>query len=200
MWDIVLATSNAGKIKEFQEFSKLIPGVRFIPQDELGISSIDETGLTFHENAIAKARHASKQTGKPAIADDSGLCVSALGDAPGIISARYARVGASDTENVDRLLSELEAIKETDRYACFYSVIVMLTHFDNPSPNIFEGVWEGEILTKPQGGKGFGYDPVFYVPTHDCSAAELDLNIKNQISPRGQAMHDFLQFMKDVME
>jgi XTP/dITP diphosphohydrolase len=200
MWDIVLATSNSGKIKEFNEFSKMIPNVRFIPQEELGVSPIEETGLTFYENAIAKARHASQETGKPAIADDSGLCVPALGGAPGIISARYARVGASDTENVNHLLSELDAFEEEDRYACFHSVIAFLTHFEYPFPNVFDGVWEGEILTAPQGKKGFGYDPVFYVPTHECSAAELDLGLKNEISHRGQAMQDFLLFMKEVME
>jgi len=200
MWDIVLATSNKGKIKEFNAIAKAIPGVRFIPQEELGVQPIEEVGLTFYENAIAKARHACEQTGKPAIADDSGLSVPALGGAPGIISARYAHKNATDQENVDCLLTNMQGLCDDDRYACFHSVVVLLSHFDHPFPNIFEGVWEGQVLDTPQGDSGFGYDPVFYVPTHDCSAAELDLDVKNEVSHRGQAMQDFSMFMSEVLE
>ena len=198
--DIVLATSNKGKIKEFNALAKSLTGVRFIPQSEFNLRSIEEVGLTFYENAIAKARYACEKTGLPAIADDSGLSVPALGGAPGIISARYAHNKATDQENIDHLLQEMSGIDADDRYACFHSVIVLLSNFDHPFPNIFEGVWEGEILTSPQGKEGFGYDPVFYVPSEKCTAAELDLQRKNQISHRGQAMQEFITFMQEVVE
>ena len=198
MLEVVLATGNAGKIREMNKLAEDLSGIRFIPQKELCVESVDELGTTFVENAIAKARHASQQTGKPALADDSGLSVPALAGAPGIISARYARDGATDQENVNCLLKNMVHLPEDKRVACFHSVIVYLPHATHPLPDVFHGVWQGRILTEPQGTDGFGYDPVFYVPTHHCSAAELSLDIKNQISHRGQAMSAFRDFMREV--
>jgi XTP/dITP diphosphohydrolase len=200
MWEIVLATTNQGKVNEMNEMTKALPDLRFISQQEFGVEPIEEVGLTFYENAIAKARHASQQTGLPALADDSGLCVSALGGSPGIISARYAGENATDNDNINLLLQRLEAASTDDRSARFHSVVALINHYDHPCPTVFSGTWKGEILHERQGEGGFGYDPVFYVPTHECSAAELDLSIKNSISHRGQAMSGLLDFIRGVME
>ena len=200
MLEVVLASGNVGKIREMNRLAERISGLRFIPQKELGVQSIEEVGTTFIENAIAKARHASRVTGKPALADDSGLSVPALGGEPGIISARYAHVNATDQENVEHLLTNMKNLDKDERYACFHSVIVFLPHADHPLPNVFEGVWEGDILDSPQGSDGFGYDPIFFVPTHDCSAAELNLDVKNKISHRGQAMAVFQDFMREILQ
>lgn len=179
---IVLASSNAGKIAELQSLLKNSP-FEIIPQDELNISAAEETGLTFVENALIKARHAAKHSGLPAIADDSGLAVEALNGRPGIYSARYAK---TDAAAIEKLLGEMQG--QTNRKASFCCAIVMLKSADDPLPLICQGLWQGEILLKPEGSAGFGYDPVFYVPSHGCSAASLDFKEKNRISHRAQAL------------
>jgi len=182
---IVLATGNRGKVREIQHALKHL-NVEIIPQTDFAVSEVAETGLTFIENALIKARHAAKITGLAAIADDSGLVVPALKGEPGLYSARYAGEAATDQDNIQKLLTNLENIKE--RQAHFYSALVYLSHEKDPEPIICEGRWQGEVLSTPQGKKGFGYDPIFYVPTHQCSAAELELDEKNRISHRGQAL------------
>jgi XTP/dITP diphosphohydrolase len=189
---LVLASGNAGKIKELQA---LLPNYTLIPQTQFKVSEIEETGTTFVENAILKARHAAKISNLPAIADDSGLVVAALDDAPGIYSARYARQGASDAENITKLLHELESVPLEQRQAYFFCVLVFMRHADDPCPIIAQGRWDGFILDKPMGEKGFGYDPIFGVPTHHCSAAELSFEIKNSLSHRGKALAE-LQRLK----
>jgi XTP/dITP diphosphohydrolase len=182
---LVLASGNAGKIKELQA---LLPAYTLIPQTQFNVSEIEETGTTFVENAILKARHAAKISKLPSIADDSGLVVAALNDAPAIYSARYAGKDANDAENIAKLLRELEGVPLTQRHAYFFCVLVLMRHADDPCPIIAQGRWDGYILEQPRGEKGFGYDPIFGVPTHDCSAAELSLEIKNSLSHRGQAL------------
>jgi XTP/dITP diphosphohydrolase len=149
---------------------------------------VEETGLTFVENAILKARNAASHSGLPAIADDSGIEVDALQGAPGIYSARYAGLNASDGDNCRKLLDELKDVHELDRTARFQCLLVYMRHAEDPTPMIFQGTWEGSILMSPQGENGFGYDPVFYVPSEGCSAAELDAEVKNRLSHRGQAL------------
>ena len=156
------------------------------------VPDIEETGLTFVENAILKARNAAQHTGRPAIADDSGIEVDALNGAPGIYSARYAGIGASDQANLEKLLTELGDLPEEKRTARFQCLMVYMRHANDPTPLICQGSWEGRILFKPQGENGFGYDPVFYVPTHDCSSAELPADVKNSLSHRGQALSKLL--------
>lgn len=187
MKEIILASSNPGKVREINQ---LLAGLdmQIQPQSDFGVSDAEETGLTFIENAILKARNAARHTGRPAIADDSGLEVDALNGAPGIYSARYAGAGASDQANLDRLLDDLREISETDRSARFQCLMVFMRHAEDPTPLICQGTWEGRILFKPRGENGFGYDPVFYVPTHDCSSAELPPETKNALSHRGQAL------------
>ncbi|MDD5227469.1 MAG: RdgB/HAM1 family non-canonical purine NTP pyrophosphatase [Methylococcales bacterium] len=182
---LVLASGNAGKIKELQA---LLPAYSLIPQTQFDVSEVEETGTTFVENAILKARHAAKISKLPTIADDSGLVVAALNDAPGIYSARYAGQGASDTENTAKLLRELDGMPLIQRHAYFFCVLVLMRHVNDPCPVIAQGRWDGYILDYPQGEYGFGYDPVFGVPTHHCSAAELTLDIKNSLSHRGKAL------------
>ena len=187
MKDIVLASSNRGKVREINELlSDLDLNVR--PQGEFNVEDAEETGLTFVENAILKARNAAEHTGLPAIADDSGLEVDALNGAPGIYSARYAGAGASDQANLEKLLTDLGDVAEADRTARFQCLLVYLRHAGDPTPLICQGTWEGRILFEPRGDNGFGYDPVFFVPTHDCSSAELDSGVKNSLSHRGQAL------------
>jgi len=185
--DIVLASSNPGKVREINQ---LLAGLKLQvrPQGEFGVTDAEETGLTFVENAILKARHASSHTGLPAIADDSGLEVDALNGAPGIYSARYAGSGASDQDNLEKLLASLRDVPEMQRSARFQCLLVYLRHASDPTPLICQGTWEGRILFAPRGEHGFGYDPVFYVPTHDCSSAELPPEVKNSLSHRGQAL------------
>lgn len=182
---IVLASNNAGKIKEIQA---LLPDYEIIPQSSIIQTEAEETGLTFVENALLKARHAAHHCHLPVIADDSGLAVDALNGEPGIYSARYSGPGATDKDNNDKLLLELAGIPFEDRSARFICVIVMLEHAADPMPLISQGVWEGKILMHPQGTNGFGYDPLFWVPTHDCSSAELPPDVKNALSHRGQAL------------
>ncbi len=163
-------------------------GIEALPQAHFEVEGAEETGLSFVENSIQKARHVAKLTGLPAIADDSGLTVDALGGAPGIYSARYAGVGASDEENLDKLLRDLEGVPEAQRGARFVAVIVYLESATDPLPRIYQGVWEGRILTASRGANGFGYDPVFFIPDQGVASAELSPEAKNAISHRGQAM------------
>ena len=184
---IVLASSNPGKVREINQ---LLAGLslQVQPQAEYGVADIEETGLTFVENALLKARNAAQHTGLPAIADDSGIEVDALYGAPGIYSARFAGEGASDQANLEKLLDELREVPEASRMARFQCLMVYLRHANDPTPLICQGTWEGRILFEPRGDNGFGYDPVFYVPTHDCSSAELPADVKNSLSHRGQAL------------
>jgi XTP/dITP diphosphohydrolase len=182
---IVLASNNLGKIKEIQA---LLPDYAIIPQAEFVQTEAEETGLTFVENALLKARHAAQHCHLPVIADDSGLSVDALSGKPGIYSARYAGKGASDKDNNDKLLLELAGVPFDDRTARFICAIVMLEHATDPMPLIAQGVWEGKILMHPQGANGFGYDPLFWVPNHNCSSAELPPEVKNSLSHRGKAL------------
>jgi len=184
---IVLATGNRGKLREL---TAMLAGHDFeiVPQTALGVTEADETGLSFVENAILKARNAAQQTGLPAIADDSGLEVDALDGAPGIYSARYAGSQASDADNTAKLLEALKTVPPEQRGARFRCAMVYLKHADDPAPLICEGVWEGRILDAPRGSNGFGYDPVFLVPERGCVSAELPPEEKNRLSHRGQAL------------
>jgi len=184
---VVLATGNSGKLREMRAMLQAMPW-DILPQSEFNCPDAIEDGLSFVENAIKKARHACAFTGLPAIADDSGLEVDALLGAPGIYSARYAGEGASDEQNLQKLLLELKDVPQEKRGARFRCVIVYMRHDLDPSPLICEGSWEGRIADEKQGGYGFGYDPIFYVPALDCSSAELSANQKNAISHRGQAL------------
>ncbi|UYM18000.1 XTP/dITP diphosphatase [Endozoicomonas euniceicola] len=184
---IVLASGNQGKLREFQHLLANL-NIDMLPQSQFNVDSVEETGLTFVENAILKARHAAKISGLPAIADDSGIEVDALNGQPGIYSARYAGEEASDAENNAKLLKNLEGLQETQRTARFHCVLVYLRHGDDPTPLVCHGAWEGRILEAPSGDHGFGYDPLFYVPSEGCSAAVLPKDVKNSISHRAIAM------------
>lgn len=187
--NIVFASGNPGKVREIAALlSQQGLAFNLVPQTELDVPDIAETGLTFVENAILKARNASQHTGLPAIADDSGLEVDALNGAPGIYSARYAGIGASDADNLEKLLHDLEGVDEDQRSARFRCLLVFMRHALDPAPVICQGTWEGRILTEPRGENGFGYDPVFFVPQYQCSAAELPAATKNKLSHRGQAL------------
>ena len=170
---IVLASNNAGKVREINQLLA-DSGLTVLPQSDFGVPEAEETGLTFVENAILKARNAAQHSGLPAIADDSGIEVDALHGAPGIYSARYAGAGASDEDNLRRLLADLADVPEGERTARFQCLMVYLRHGDDPTPLICQGTWEGRILSVPRGDNGFGYDPVFLVPDLERSAAELD--------------------------
>jgi len=189
---IVLATGNAGKVREFAGLLAGL-GLEVRPQSDFAVPEVEETGLSFIENAILKARNAARHTGLPAIADDSGLEVEALHGAPGIYSARYAGTGKGDAANNDKLLDALRDTPWENRRARFQCVIAYLRHAEDPTPLIAQGTWEGMILEAPRGTGGFGYDPLFWVPTHECSAAELDAATKNALSHRGQAMRALLE-------
>lgn len=189
MKKLVLASNNAKKMKELNAL--LAPlGFEVIPQGELGIPEAEEPHGTFVENALAKARHAAQLSGLPALADDSGLCVAALGGAPGVYSARYAGEPKSDARNNDKLFADLG--NNPDRRAHFVSVIVLVRHADDPQPLIAEGEWHGEILAEQRGAGGFGYDPLFFVPEFGQTAAELDAETKNRVSHRGRAMQQLI--------
>ena len=195
MKNIVLASSNPGKVREIDALLRELD-LHVVPQGDYGVIDVEETGLTFVENAILKARNAAAHTGLPAIADDSGLEVDALNGAPGIYSARYAGTGASDEANLLKLLQALHDIPEAGRTARFQCLMVYMRHGEDPTPLICQGTWEGRILTEPRGENGFGYDPVFHVPTHDCSSAELEAEVKNSLSHRGQALRQLLAALK----
>ncbi|MGE4446859.1 MAG: RdgB/HAM1 family non-canonical purine NTP pyrophosphatase [Azospira sp.] len=193
MQKIVLASNNAKKLKELSAL--LTPlGIQLIPQGELGVPEAEEPHHTFLENALAKARHAAQLTGLPALADDSGLCVKALGGAPGVQSARYAGEPKSDARNNEKLLAALTGV--ADRRAHFVSLLVLVRHGDDPQPLVAEGEWHGEIIDQYRGEGGFGYDPLFYVPAEKATAAELSAEVKNRLSHRGQAMVRLLERLK----
>jgi len=193
MQKIVLATNNIHKIKEFGYIVKNLP-VELLPQSMFGVKEIEEHALTFVENALLKARNASQIANLPVLADDSGLTVDALNGRPGIYSARYAGEHANYVANNAKLLQELIDVPEDLRTARFHCILVYLRRYDDAAPIIGYGIWEGRILFKPVGEYGFGYDPIFFVPTHNCSAAELLPEVKNQISHRAQAVCKFKQF------
>ena len=195
---LVLASGNKGKLREINQ---LLHGLHIeaIPQTEFKVPDAEETGLTFVENAIIKARNAAEHSGLPALADDSGIEVDALSGEPGIYSARYAGKGASDDANLTKLLQALKDVPDAERTARFQCVMVYMAHAKDPTPLICQGTWEGRILYEPRGENGFGYDPVFFVPTHNCSAAELESSVKNQLSHRGQALRKFLALLQQEM-
>ncbi len=196
---VVLASGNPGKIREMTPL--LMPlGIDISPQSAVAIGGVEESAPTFVENALLKARHAATLAALPAIADDSGLIVDALGGAPGVHSARYAGPEASDVQNVSKLLSALEGVTEAFRTARFHCVVVYMAWSADPMPLIFEGTWEGRILEQPVGHGGFGYDPVFYVPNEGCSAAQLSLEIKNARSHRGQALRRLIQGLHRLVD
>lgn len=187
MQTLVIATGNKGKLREIQAI--LAPhGCKVVPQTELDVPDAEETGLSFVENAILKARNACRHTGLPALADDSGLEVDALQGAPGIYSARYAGPDANDQSNIEKLLSALVSVPEDQRSARFQCVMVLMRHAEDPTPLICQGTWEGRIALQAQGDNGFGYDPVFDVPTLGCTSAQLDATTKNSLSHRGKAL------------
>ena len=184
---IILASNNAGKLAEFRA---LFIGRPFalVAQSELGVAEVPETGLSFIENAILKARHAAQASGLPALADDSGLCVDALGGAPGLYSARYAGTHGDSAANIAKLLDAMRDVADENRGGRFVCALALLRHAGDPQPLIAQGVWEGWILPEPVGDGGFGYDPVFFDPAHGVSAAQLPPDVKNRIGHRGQAM------------
>jgi XTP/dITP diphosphohydrolase len=184
---IVLASSNRGKLAELQAMFAGA-GIELVAQSTLGIDDAEETGLSFVENAVLKARHAARGSGLPALADDSGLCVDALDGAPGLYSARYAGRHGNAAANNAKLLRELDGVPEAGRGAFFICVLALLRHADDPAPLLAEARWHGRILDAPRGEQGFGYDPLFLPDGHAHSAAELDPVLKNRISHRGQAL------------
>lgn len=200
MQKIVLASNNKGKVREFGEMLATI-NLEVLPQATFNIEDADETGLTFVENAIIKARHASAIAGLPAIADDSGLEVDFLNGAPGIYSARYSDMekagkNATDEKNLQKLLDDLKGVPAEKRTARFQCVLVYMRHAKDPTPIICQGAWEGIITTEKHGENGFGYDPIFHVPTHHCSSAQLSSEEKHALSHRGQALKKLLVALK----
>jgi XTP/dITP diphosphohydrolase len=189
---IVLASGNAGKVREINKLF-VGSGIEVIPQTDLNVPEVPETGTTFVENAIIKARHAAKVTGLPAISDDSGIEVDALDSRPGVYSARYAGEHANDEDNNNLMLKELQGIPEAERTARYQCLIVFMRSHTDPVPIVTQGSWEGRILEAPQGDGGFGYDPIFYVPTHNCSGGELALDVKNTLSHRAIALNAMME-------
>jgi len=192
---IVIASGNAGKLAEF---SQLLADwdCQIVPQSDFGTREAEESGESFVENALLKAHNAAHHCGLPAIADDSGLVVDALDGAPGIYSARYAGAGATDEDNNRKLLSALADLPAEQRQAHFHCALVYLRHWQDPNPIICQASWEGRILEAPRGDGGFGYDPLFLVPDQDCTAAELQPELKNRISHRGQALQQLLAILR----
>ncbi len=184
---IVLASNNPGKVREIGQILADLD-MEILPQSDFNVPEVAETGLTFVENAIIKARNAAQHSGLAAIADDSGLEVDALNGAPGIYSARFAGAGATDEQNLQKLLQELENVPEEKRTARFQCLMVYMRHATDPTPLICQGTWEGLITFEPIGESGFGYDPVFFVPEQGCTSAQLPAAVKNRLSHRGQAM------------
>lgn len=192
MKQIILASNNSGKVHELQTILSEF-NIKIIPQSEFGIASVAETGLTYVENALLKARNASAKTNLPAIGDDSGLMVAALGDAPGLYTAHYAGENATANQHIAKLLDAMRDVPQEKRNARFYCVLVYLRTADDPMPIIAEGICDGQILFAPQGNNGFGYDPIFFLPEYDCSCAELSEMEKNKISHRGRAVQQLMQ-------
>lgn len=188
--ELIVATSNAGKLAEFQA---MLSPIHCIAQRTLGIDDADETGLSFVENAILKARHASRLANKPALADDSGLVVTALHGKPGIYSARFAGVNATDDDNIKCLLTQLASTPLTERTAFFYCALVLVQHADDPMPLIATGTLEGTIIDTPRGEHGFGYDPIFYLNDRACTVAQLPMALKNTMSHRALALKQLRQ-------
>ncbi|WP_318356373.1 XTP/dITP diphosphatase [Enterobacter sp.] len=196
MQKVVLATGNAGKVRELASLLNDF-GLDVVAQTELGVESAEETGLTFIENAIIKARHAAQVTGLPALADDSGLAVDVLGGAPGIYSARFSGVDATDQQNLEKLLEELQDVPDDKRQAQFHCVLVYMRHADDPTPLVCHGSWPGVIARQSAGEGGFGYDPIFYVPALGKTAAELTREEKSAVSHRGQALKLLLEALRN---
>ncbi|MFP1909215.1 RdgB/HAM1 family non-canonical purine NTP pyrophosphatase [Lonsdalea quercina] len=197
MQKVVLATGNAGKVRELADLLADF-GLDIVAQTELGVDSAEETGLTFIENAILKARHAARATGLPAIADDSGLSVDALAGAPGIYSARYAGEDADDQQNLNKLLEAMRDVPDDQRTARFHCVLVFLMHADDPTPLVCHGSWQGTLAREPAGSGGFGYDPIFIVPDAGVTAAELTRSEKLSRSHRGQALRQLLDALRNA--
>lgn len=195
MTELVVATGNQGKLKEITQVLSPL-GFEVRGQKEFDVVEAEETGLTFVENAILKARSTSQQTGRPAMADDSGLEVDALMGQPGIYSARYAGPDATDALNNQKLLDALKDIPEAKRTARFQCVMVYMRHPEDPTPLICQGSWEGRIAFEPSGTNGFGYDPLFFVPSENCAAADLPPKVKNRLSHRGQALRQLVEKLK----
>jgi len=192
MQKIVLASGNKKKISELQDILARF-SMQVIPQTDFNVPEAEETGLTFVENAILKARNAAQHTGLPAIADDSGIEVDALNGAPGIYSARFSGSGASDDSNNALLVEKLRDVPEAQRSARYQAVIAFLHHATDPTPIIAQGSWEGHIVLQPQGSNGFGYDPHFFVPSENCTAAEMSAERKHALSHRGKALAGFVE-------
>jgi len=191
MQQVVLATGNKGKLREFKQMfnlSSFSEQIEIIPQSEFDVSEVAETGLSFVENAIIKARHAAKSTGLAAMADDSGIEVDALNGAPGIYSARYAGTSASDQDNLLKVLDDTLAVDDPHRTARFQCVLVLIRHENDPTPIVCSGTWEGSLLKQAKGENGFGYDPIFWLEANNCTSAELEPEKKDQLSHRGQAL------------
>ncbi|CCO46535.1 Nucleoside-triphosphatase rdgB [Vibrio nigripulchritudo SOn1] len=195
MTKLVLATGNQGKVKEMASLLAEF-GFDVVAQSDYNVSSVAETGTTFIENAIIKARHAAKETGLPAIADDSGLEVDFLKGAPGIYSARYAGEDASDQQNLEKLLEAMTDVPQEQRTARFHCVLVLMRHENDPTPIVCHGKWEGRILTEAHGENGFGYDPIFHVPEDNCASAELEPSRKKELSHRGKALSQLFDQLK----
>lgn len=192
---LVLASNNAGKLREFAAlFAPL--GIELVPQGQLGVTEAEEPHVTFLENALAKARHASATTGLPALADDSGICVAALGGAPGVLSARYAGEPRSDARNNARLIADLAGV--ADRRAWYHCVLVLVRHASDPQPLVAEGGWHGLVIDQPRGAGGFGYDPYFYLPDAGMTVAELPAAGKNRVSHRALALRSLLTQLRAV--
>ena len=189
---IVLATGNAGKVREMNQILSGLD-IEILAQSAFNTPDAEETGLTFIENAIIKARNAAAHSDLPAIADDSGIEVDALNGAPGIYSSRFAGEGATDQANLEKLLADINDVPDAQRTARFQCVIVYLRHTNDPTPLVCQGTWEGTLLRETRGANGFGYDPIFYVPTHQCTSAELPPEVKNQLSHRGQALRQLVE-------
>ena len=195
--EIVVASANPGKLREFSQLFSAWQ-IRVLPQSEFAVPPVAETGASFEENALLKARHGATHARRPVIADDSGIEVDVLNGEPGIYSARYAGEGATDAENLALLLRNIASAGARQPAARFRCVIAYVRGPDDPEPLVARGVWEGHIVDKPAGNNGFGYDPVFYVPTHGCTSAELPPPVKNSISHRGQALRNLLELMKEA--
>ena len=195
MQRIVLASGNTGKLAEIRAHLHDLD-IELVAQSALGIADAEETGSTFVENALIKARYAARICGLPALGDDSGICVDALGGAPGLHSARYSGAQGDAAANIVKLLDALRDLPEAQRTAHFHCTLVLLRHADDPAPLIAEGLWRGRILDAPRGNQGHGYDPIFFDPPHGLSAAEMDMTTKNRISHRGLALARLREMLK----